>query len=329
MRRALFVFLTTAVLGLIFAGAGFLYVRALAHTPGPHALRVRIVIEPGSSVAAIARQLEDDALVSNAFVFRFWARYSGRQTKLRAGEYDVPARASIEDILALLESARTVMRKLTIPEGTTSAEVLVLLRAVTGLSGDLGAVPADGEILPETYYYSRGDRRDAVIRRMMAAMRKAVRETWAKRPPGFILKAPQQMVTLASIIEKETALAAERPMIAGVFLNRLKRGMRLQSDPTVVYALTKGGGPLGRELSREDLKIDSPYNTYRIKGLPPAPIANPGIAALRAVVNAAKTQALYFVADGSGGHVFARTLKEHNRNVAKWRRFQRKKEAAK
>ncbi len=323
MRRALFVLLATVLLALIGAGAGFLYIRAQVRAPGPRTLSVRIVIEPGSSVADISRQLEKDGLVRNAFVFRFWARYSGRQAGLRAGEYDVPARASVEDILALLESGRTLAHKLTVPEGTTSAEVLVLLRDAKGLRGNIDVVPADGEILPETYFYSRGERRDVLLRRMTMAMRDAVREVWARRPGKFILKTPEQMVTLASLVEKETALPVERPMIAGVFLNRLKRGMRLQSDPTVVYALTRGAAVLGRELSRSDLKIDSPYNTYRVKGLPPGPIANPGIAALRAVIRAAKTQALYFVADGTGGHVFARTLKAHNRNVARWRRFQR------
>jgi len=192
-----------------------------------------------------------------------------------------------------------------------------------GLEGPLTAIPDEGWLLPETYHYSWGDERVDMVLNMAVAMEDAVRDVWAERPKDFVLKTPLELLTLASIVEKETAIPAERPMIAGVFLNRLRKGMRLQSDPTVVYALTAGSGPLGRALTRDDLKIDSLYNTYAIKGLPPGPIALAGLAALKAVVNPAQTDALYFVADGSGGHVFAKTLKQHNRNVAKWRKFKR------
>ena len=195
-----------------------------------------------------------------------------------------------------------------------------MLAATPALAGEMAPVPAEGSLLPETYHYGRGDRRAALIARMAAAMDETLAELWQGRAEGLPFDSPPAAMVLASIVEKETGLAAERRHVAGVFVNRLRRGMRLQSDPTVIYGLTGGAGPLGRPLTRADLETDHPYNTYRIDGLPPHPIANPGREAIAAVLDPLPTGDLYFVADGSGGHVFAPTLDEHNRNVANWRR---------
>lgn len=323
MKRALWALVTIALVGLMAGGGGFFYVKGQVHVPGLNVAPVRVLIEPGLGVHAIANRLSQAGVIRDAVMFRLWARYSEQHTKLRAGEYEFPARASIVQTLDVLTSGKTVVRKLTIAEGLSVTEALMIVQDAEGLSGAITDIPDEGWLLPETYYYSWGDNRNALIGRMADNMGETLAKLWAARPDGYILKSPKDVLVLASIVEKETGVAAERPKIAGVFLNRLKKGMRLQSDPTVVYALTDGAGALGRALTRDDLKIDSPYNTYRIKGLPPGPIANPGRAALAAVLNPAKTDALYFVADGTGGHVFAKTLRDHNRNVQKWRKIKR------
>ena len=205
----------------------------------------------------------------------------------------------------------------------TAAKIVKLLTALDGLSGDIAQPPGEGELLPETYHFSYGDTRNDVVDRMAGAMTRTLRELWPARAPGLPLKNELEAVVLASMIEKETGLADERARVAAVFVNRLARGMRLQSDPTVVYALTEGKGDLGRTLTRADLKTPSPYNTYVNKGLPPAPICNPGRESLVAALHPAKTKELYFVADGSGGHLFASNLAQHNRNVARWRKIRK------
>ena len=323
MKHVLAFLFSTALIGLIAAGGGFFYVKNQAMQPGSHDLDTRVVIEPGASVNAIADNLVREGVVKDALMFRLWARARDQQRRLRAGEFTVPANTSMDGVLKILVGGKTVVRKLTLPEGLTTTEALILIQDAEGLKGPITAIPDEGWLLPETYHYSWGDERVDMVLNMSAAMEDAVSAVWAKRPKGLGLKSPLELLTLASIVEKETAIGTERPMIAGVFLNRLKKGMRLQSDPTVVYALTAGSGPLGRALTRGDLKTDSPYNTYQVKGLPPGPIALAGLASLEAVVNPATTDALYFVADGAGGHVFAKTLKQHNRNVAKWRRLKR------
>jgi UPF0755 protein len=250
-------------------------------------------------------------------------RLLGSAHDLKAGEFAFPAAVSMRGALEILDRGETVARWLTVAEGLTSSEVVALVAAAEGLSGEPGPVPLEGSLLPETYHYSRDDDRAALIGRMQSDMQAVLAELWPKRAEGLPIKTPEEAVILASIVEKETGVAEERPLVASVFVNRLKRGMRLQSDPTVVYGITLGKAPLGRQLIFRDLDTPTPYNTYTNGGLPPGPIANPGRAALEAVLNPAETRYLYFVADGTGGHAFAKTLQEHNNNVAKWRKIQR------
>ncbi len=288
--------------------------------PGPLVADANLVIPRGAGLAAIATLLHDNGIVDHPAVFRVAARLRGADQNLRAGEFRFPAAVSVEEALDILRSGEAVVRRFTVPEGLTTRQVLDLLGRVEGLTGDPPETLPEGVLLPETYHFSHGDGRDAILARMRGAMDKVVSDAWAARDPGVPLASPGEALILASIVEKETGLAAERPRVAAVFVNRLRKGMRLQSDPTVAYGLSPGV-PLGRPLTRKDLRSDTPYNTYVIDRLPPAPICNPGRASIEAVLHPAPTTDLYFVADGTGGHVFARTLSEHNRNVARWRRL--------
>ncbi|WP_318658528.1 endolytic transglycosylase MltG [Indioceanicola profundi] len=312
------------LLVLVLAGAGTAWIARQHYIqPGPLAADATLVVERGSGVQAIARQLESAGIVRRHWELLIAARLRESARRLRAGEYAFPAGISLKGALDILESGKTVVRRLTIPEGLTSAQIVELLRAETALSGEIAEVPPDGTLLPETYHFSYGDNRAELLGRMETGMRELLAQAWEKRAPDLPVATAEQAVTLASIVEKETGVAAERPKVAAVFVNRLRLGMRLQSDPTVIYALTEGKGPLDRPLTRADWKLEHPYNTYFIAGLPPGPIANPGAESIRAVLNPDNHEYLYFVADGSGGHAFAETLEEHNRNVAAWRRFQR------
>jgi UPF0755 protein len=313
-----------AVLAILaaLAAVGYRWMEGRFVAPGPLAEEVTVVLPRGAGLGAIARTLADAGVIERPLPFVVAVRLRGAQARLRAGEYAFPAHASGREVLAMLVEGRTVVHRLTVPEGLTSAEIVALVRAEGALEGMIEAMPPEGTLLPETYHFGRGDSRADLLARMAAAMAEAVAEAWEGRDPAVPLAGPDELVTLASIVEKETGLAAERPRIAAVFYNRLERAMPLQSDPTVVYALTAGSGALGRALIREDLEVESPYNTYRVLGLPPGPIANPGKASLVAVAHPLATDELYFVADGSGGHAFASTLAEHNRNVATWRKLQ-------
>jgi UPF0755 protein len=262
-------------------------------------------------------------VIRDSLVFAAGVRVYGEERPLQAGEYQFAARVSMRLVMEQMIDGVTVKHRLTIPEGLTSAEIVALVAAAPDLEGSVpAALPADGSLLPETYFFSKGDTREQLIERMRKGMSDTLAELWPARDGAVPLKTIAEAVTLASIVEKETGLATERPHVASVFFNRLAQGMPLQSDPTVIYALTGGKGPLGRALLRADLQFASPYNTYANAGLPPGPIANPGRASLEAVLHPASTKDLYFVADGSGGHAFAATLDEHNRNVAAWRKQQ-------
>ncbi|OHC73724.1 MAG: aminodeoxychorismate lyase [Rhodospirillales bacterium RIFCSPLOWO2_12_FULL_58_28] len=315
------------VLGLILGG-GFAwqgYVRFVQ--PGPLAAETNVVIHRGSGFGDIAGELFRAGVISDPLAFQFGARFLGADKALRAGEYAFPARISPREALAVLQSGRTVIRRLTIAEGLTTAQVLAQLAAADGLDGKIGAEFMDtpwlkeGSLLPETYHFSFGDQRNDMLKRMAGAMAQLLTSQWQARAYGGPLKSHEEALILASIIEKETSLPNERARIAGVFINRLRKGMRLQSDPTAAYGITLGKEVLGRPLTRADLKNPTPFNTYAIDGLPPSPICNPGRESIAAALHPAETDELYFVADGAGGHVFARTLDEHNLNVARWRKI--------
>lgn len=294
------------------------------HAPGPLDQATVYVVPRGAGLNAIARGLEEAGILRERELFLLYARMRKAHRSLQAGEFEFHAHASAADVLATLLDGKPVLRFVTIPEGLTSREAVTLIDAAYGLAG-ASEIPPEGSILPETYTYSLNESRAELVNRMQAAMRRTLDELWERRSDDLPFSTPEEAVTLASIVEKETGLPEERPRVAAVFVNRLRKGMRLQSDPTVIYAITRGEQELDRPLRFKDLEIDDPYNTYRVKGLPPGPICNPGRASLEAVLNPIDTKELYFVADGTGGHVFAKTLAEHNRNVAEWRKIQRDK----
>jgi UPF0755 protein len=305
------------------AAAVLFYLIAQIDRPGPLAEAKNVVIPKGAGTFEIAEQLTRAGIVSNENLFAAATQAVGGGAPLKAGEYHFPAAISMRGAVELLQSGKTVVRRLTVPEGLTTAQILELLRTAEGLFGELPAKPAEGTLLPETYHYSWGDSRQMVLDRMRAGMKKAVDELWAKRDTALPLKSKDEAVTLASIVERETGVSAERARVAAVFVNRLRQGMKLQSDPTVIYGLSNGQGTLDHPLTKADLAAKHPYNTYVIDGLPPGPIANPGLASLEAVMRPADSDDLYFVADGTGGHAFAKTLSEHNKNVARWRKIEK------
>ncbi len=307
----------------IALGGSLLYGADRFDRSGPLGEDTTLVIPRGAGLNAISRQLADEGVIESASLFQIGVRILGSSRDLKAGEYGFPAGVSMRQAYGILKRGETLARWVTLAEGLTSVEVVDLLAAAEGLVGEVSEVPAEGTLLPETYHYSLGDDRAALVDRMEASLEEALAELWPQRAEDLPLDTPEEAVILASIVEKETGVAAERPLVASVFVNRLNRRMRLQSDPTVAYGITRGQRELGRPLTYRDLDTPSAYNTYLNRGLPPGPIANPGRASLEAVLNPAESPYLYFVADGTGGHAFSKTLAEHNRNVAKWRKFQR------
>lgn len=303
---------------LISAGLAYTYAMRLYEGEGPLAEQRLILIPQGFGLNTIGQKLENEGLVHSKWLIILGARINGVQGELKAGEYLVPPRISAKDLLDMIVQGRIYLRQFTIPEGMSSRAVFDLLNGLDDMSGTLPS-PTEGSIMPETYRYQFNDSRITQIGLMQQAMRNTLDVLWDSRDVDLPLNSKEEALILASIVEKETGVPEERKRVAGVFLNRMRIGMPLQSDPTIVYALTEGREALGRPLTRADLSIDSRYNTYRYGGLPPTPICNPGRASLEAVLNPEHHRFLYFVADGTGGHVFATSLEEHNRNVANWR----------
>ena len=303
------------LIGLALIVAGFLTVQGWSG-PGPAAAPLTVGIREGSTLAGAAATLEKAGAIRSATRFRYLARLFGSGAPIKAGEYRLPAHVSASDLLGLLQGGKTVQRLVTVPEGRPSVIVHDTLIKAAGLVGPV-AVPAEGSLLPDSYAYQPGDTRASVVARMQKAMDAYLVGAWAQRRPVIAVTTPAQAIVLASIVEKETGKASERRMVAAVYGNRLRRGMPLQADPTVIYPITKGR-PLGRRILQSELRAKNGYNTYAEAGLPAGPICNPGRASIDAVLNPATTGALYFVADGTGGHVFADTLEQHNANVRKW-----------
>jgi len=303
------------LIGLVAIVAAFLVVQGWGGSgPAPRTLTVQVA--DGSSLASAARALETAGAIRSASRFRLLARVFGSGEPIKAGEYRIPAHTSPADILKMLQGGKVLQRLVVVPEGYPSVLVHDALMKADGLTGDV-PVPAEGSVLPDSYAFQRGDTRASVVARMQKAMRDYLAAAWAKRKPGIAVTTPEQAIILASIVEKETGKPAERRTVAAVYGNRLKRRMPLQADPTVIYPITKGR-PLGRRILRSELHAKNGYNTYAEAGLPAGPIANPGRASIDAVLDPASSKALYFVADGTGGHVFADTLAQHNANVQKW-----------
>ncbi|MEM8772861.1 MAG: endolytic transglycosylase MltG [Pseudomonadota bacterium] len=322
VKSFLFFVAGLALLAALALGGGGYYGYREAMRPGPAERETIVMLQPGSSVSKIADDLHHAGVIRHAELFKAVVRVRRDDNALKAGEYRIPPRASVMDVIDLLIDGKSILHAVTIPEGLTTAQILRVLEKEEILTGEITIEPGEGELLPETYAYTRGETRDDVLRRMMRAQDDLIESLWDDRALELPISTPEEAIILASIVEKESGLPEERPRIASVFLNRLKRGMRLQSDPTIIYGLTQGE-PLGRGLRQSELRGETPYNTYVINGLPPTPIANPGAAAITAVLNPMETNDLFFVADGTGGHAFAATNREHERNVAAWRRIER------
>lgn len=318
-------FLMTVVVIAAIAGGGAVFFGKMQFERAGALEQARpVTIARGTDLGGIADLLQRSGAISSKWLFIAGVWFSGEQGNLKAGEYLVPAHASMSEIMESMVAGRGILYSITIPEGLTSNQVVNLLREDDVLVGEINEVPPEGSLLPETYKFSRGDTRQNVINRMRRDRDRIVTDVWNRRAKDLPVSNVEELVVLASVVEKETSLADERSRVAAVFINRLRLNMRLQSDPTVIYALFGGEGkPSGFTLSRADLDKPSPFNTYTSDGLPPSPIANPGRASLEAVANPSRTRDLFFVADGTGGHAFAESYEEHLRNVARWREINR------
>ncbi|MCC5995982.1 MAG: endolytic transglycosylase MltG [Oceanicaulis sp.] len=313
----------TALIAAAAGFAGWVWVNQQFEAPGPAAEQTTLMLPRGAGLIAIAGQLEREGVIEDARLFRLMVQIDQGERSLRAGEYRIPQAASMREIYALLREGRTLMHPVTAAEGLTTAMIVRIVEASEVLTGEITRIPPEGALLPETYMVDRGATRQGVIDRMEAAQAELLAQAWPDRADNLPFSTPEEAIIIASIVEKETSVPSERPLVASVFVNRLRRGMRLQSDPTIIYGIT-GGEPLGRGIRRSELdNANNPYNTYQINGLTPTPIANPGRDSILAVLNPPETNYLFFVADGTGGHAFSATYAEHNRNVAVWRRIER------
>lgn len=324
MRR-LFLFVTVlAFLAVIAIVGGNYYLNQQFEARGPLSSETLVTLPRGAGLSRVADALESAGAISDTRIFKIGARMRGAETSLKAGEYALPAGASMSAILDQLVEGKTFERRITFAEGLTSAEIMAALNSAEELSGPmLETRPPEGSLAPDTYFYASSATRQSLIDQMQSAQHRILDELWAGRAVDLPIASKEEALILASIVEKETGIAGERAEVAGVFINRLRKRMRLQSDPTVIYGITGGLRDLDGPIRRSHLRDKNAFNTYVIRGLPPTPIANPGREAIAAVLNPAQTSALYFVADGTGGHVFADTLRQHNRNVAAWRKIER------
>ena len=323
MRRLIYLILGFCfVVGVGSAGIGF-WVYGGFTRPGPLQHDTILIVPPSTGINIIAKELASRGIISKAFIFRVGVKFFSEQEVMKAGQYLFTAHLSSRDVVKLLQTGKTVVHRITFAEGLTSTEIAAQLALTEGLTGDLSLPIAEGSLLPETYHFSYADPRSGLIKRMRKGLSKLMMGLWPYRDANLPFKSQREALILASIVEKETGKPSERAHIAGVFINRLRKKMRLQSDPTVVYGITKGQGPLGRSLRRSELRQKTAYNTYTNYGLPPTPIANAGRKSIEAVLHPMKTNDFYFVADGTGGHLFSRTLKQHNLNVSKWRKIEK------
>ncbi len=310
------VVLTAGIVEWMFAGF------AAPGPAAPNGSETVVLVKSGSGLHGVAQALTDAQVIYKPWLFQVGVRLHGEASALKAGEYSIPSRASMYDIMNILIEGKSIEHKLTVAEGLTSQMAYDIVEADKVLVGEAGPLPAEGALLPETYLYVRGATRAEIVEKMERAQETVLDELWAARAPNLPIKTKQEAVILASIVEKETSIPEERRHIASVFVNRLRIGMRLQSDPTIIYGITKGY-PLGRRILQREIDRATPYNTYAIAGLPAQPICNPGRDALAAVLNPAETKDLYFVANGTGGHVFSTSVEEQNKNVAKWRKIEK------
>ena len=323
--------LTVSLVGMLtLSGIGF----AVYHqyeAPGPLDASRLIVVPKGEGRREIAERLEREGIITNRWTFigglLVQSMLSKKVQDLKAGEFEIAAHASMREVTETISSGKSIMYKVTVPEGLTSKQIIERLKGEENLTGEITIAPGEGTLLPDTYQFSKGTSRQEIIDTMQAAMERMTAKLWEARSPDLPLRSLEEAITFASIVEKETGQADERERVAAVFYNRLKKGMRLQSDPTIIYGITAGSGALGRGITKADIETKTAYNTYQINGLPPGPIANPGKAALHATFKPAKTNDLYFVADGTGGHAFSETLKDHNSAVQKWRQVEKKAKA--
>ncbi len=325
-----FHFLMSLMVLVALAGLGVAYFGKLRfEEPGPLQIARTIVIKDGSSLSSIADQLRSGGVIDNDLIFRLGVRAHNAAGSLQSGEYLFSPRMSMLDVMTTIRDGRAITHRISIPEGLTTHQIFERLQQDEVLVGDLpDQLPPEGSLMPDTYPFQRGTTRQQVLDQMRQSQERFIKTVWDRRIDGLPISSPEEMVILASIVEKETGRADERPLVASVFINRLNKGMRLQSDPTIIYGLFGGEGkPSDRPIYKSDIQRATPYNTYQIDGLPPGPIANPGRAALEAVANPSRTDKLFFVADGTGGHAFAVTLAEHEENVRRWREIERRRKA--
>lgn len=302
------------VLGVLWGVACYVVNRSLPLTNSEI-----LELPQGSGTRALASYLDETGLFEYPLLVRLTVRYYGVGGKLKAGEYELKPGMSLKDLLDLLVSGKVILHRIHLPEGQTTAQLLEIIEKEPLLTGDVPSDVPEGSLMPETYTFHKGEKRSSLVRNAQDAMQKALEQTWKNRTDALPFQNPQELLILASIIEKETGRSDERAKVSSVFINRLNRGMLLQTDPTVIYALTQGTANLDRLLTYQDLQVDNPYNTYKYAGLPPTPICNPSLASLEAAAHPENTPYLYFVANGKGGHNFSVTLEEHHRNVKKWR----------